>query len=46
MKKVFTRILEAVTFPFVAIIVLIDESRRINEHGDWDEYNARRNRAR
>lgn len=44
MKKVFTRIceffarvFESVAFPFVAISVLIDESRRINEDGSWDK---------
>lgn len=33
----------AVTFPLVAIAVLLDESRRQNLDGSWDEYNARRN---
>lgn len=40
MKKFF----EALISPFVSIAVMIDESRRINENGDWDAYNARKNR--
>ena len=40
LKKIF----EAIAFPFTAIAVLIDESRRINEGGTWDKYNARKNR--
>lgn len=40
MKKFF----EALILPFVSIAVMIDESRRINEDGSWDKYNARKNR--
>ena len=38
------RILNAIKFPFEALAVLLDESRRINEDGSWDKYNARKNR--
>lgn len=34
----------AITMPFVAVAVAIDESRRLNEDGSWDKYHARRNR--
>ena len=40
MRKIF----EALISPFVSIAVMIDESRRINENGDWNAYNARKNR--
>lgn len=40
MRKFF----EALILPFVSIAVMIDESKRINENGDWDAYNARKNR--
>lgn len=33
-----------IAYPFIAIAVLIDESRRINEDGSWGKYNARKNR--
>ncbi len=39
-KKIF----EAIISPCVAVAVLIDESKRINEDGTWDEYHARKNR--
>lgn len=28
---------------FVACAVLLDESKRINEYGDWNEYHRKRN---
>lgn len=40
MRKIF----EALISPFVSIAVMIDESRRINEDGSWNAYNARKNR--
>lgn len=43
MKKLFKRIWEAITEPFISIAVLIDESKRINEDGDWNEYHRKRN---
>ena len=42
--KALKKIFEAITYPFVSIAVLIDESRRINEDGSWDAYNERKNR--
>lgn len=39
-KKIF----EAITASFVAVAVIIDESRRINEDGAWDKYWERKNR--
>ena len=44
MKKFITRIWDAIAYPFVAFAVLLDESRRINEDGSWDEYWAKKNR--
>ena len=44
MKKFIAKIIESITYPFVAIAVQIDESRRINEDGSWDKYNDRKNR--
>jgi hypothetical protein len=44
MKKLFKRMWEAITEPFISIAVLIDESKRINEDGSWDKYHARRNK--
>lgn len=42
--KTLRKIWDALTMPFISIAVLIDESRRINEDGSWDEYHARKNR--
>lgn len=42
--KVLRKIWEAISTPFVAVAVLIDESKRTNEDGSWDKYHARRNR--
>lgn len=42
--KTLKNIWNTITMPFVAIAVAIDESRRINEDGSWDKYNARKNR--
>lgn len=35
---------QAITAPFIAIAVLIGESKEINEDGSWDKYWARKNR--
>lgn len=43
MKKVVRKIFEAITAPFIALAVHIDESRRINEDGSWDKYWERKN---
>lgn len=40
MKKFF----EAIIMPFISLAVMIDESKRINEDGSWNAYNARKNR--
>lgn len=42
--KTLRKIFEAIASPFIALAVNIDESKRINEEGSWDEYNARKNR--
>lgn len=42
--KTLKNIWNTITMPFVAIAVAIDESRRINEDGSRDKYNARINR--
>lgn len=42
--KTLKRIWDAITSPFIAVAVLIDESRRINEDGSWDAYWERKNR--
>ena len=43
MKKMFKRMWEAITEPFISVAVMIDESKRINEDGSWDKYNRRLN---
>lgn len=40
----FKKIWETITEPFIAIAVLIDESKRINEDGSWSKYLERKNR--
>jgi hypothetical protein len=40
MKKLW----EAITAPFIALAVLIGESKEINEDGSWDGYWERKNR--
>lgn len=40
------RIWDYIAAPFVAVAVLIDESRRQNLYGDWDGYWERRNKRR
>lgn len=42
--KVLRRFWDAVTMPFTALAVALDESRRINEDGSWDKYWAKKNR--
>ena len=42
--NIFKRIIDFITYPFVEISVMIDESRRINEDGSWDKYWERKNR--
>lgn len=40
----FKKIWDFITAPFISVAVMIDESRRINEDGSWDEYHAKKNR--
>ncbi len=42
--KALKKLWEAITYPFVAFAVLLDESRRQNLDGEWDKYWARKNR--
>jgi hypothetical protein len=36
-------LINAITAPFTALAVLLDESRRTNEDGSWDTYWAKKN---
>lgn len=42
--KVLEKIWGTITYPFVAAAILLDESRRQNLDGEWDEYWERKNR--
>lgn len=42
--KFIKKIIDALTYPFVAWAVLLDESRRENLDGSWDKYWERKNR--
>jgi hypothetical protein len=44
MKKMMNKIWDAICTPFVAIAVLIDESKIANEDGSWDGYHEKKNR--
>lgn len=35
--KLFHRIIDTITTPFISIAVLIDESRRMDEGGTWSK---------
>ena len=37
---------EKIKEPFVAIAVLYDESKRIDEHGDWERYYSNKEERR
>lgn len=41
--KLLHRIWDIITTPFIALAVWVDDSKRINEDGSWDEYNKKRN---
>lgn len=43
MKKLMRKVFDIIFSPFVSIAVLIDESKRINEDGSWDEYHHKKN---
>ena len=42
--KTLKKMWNTITMPFTALAVAIYESKRINEDGSWDKYNARKNR--
>lgn len=44
MKHRITRIWDAISYPFMSIAIIIDESRRQNLDGEWDSYWAKKNR--
>ena len=44
MKRLFKKLWDTVATPFISVVVLIDESRRINEDGSWDTYWAKKNK--
>ena len=46
MKKMFKKVIDFITSPFIAVAVLLDESKRINEDGSWDKYWERKNKKR
>ena len=41
--KTLRKIWDFITLPFIAVAVLIDDSKRYNEDGSWDSYHAKRN---
>lgn len=41
--KFLKKIWDAITLPFISVAVMIDESKRINEDGSWNEYHRKRN---
>ncbi len=41
--KFLQKIWETITLPFISVAVMIDESKRINEDGSWNEYHRKRN---
>jgi hypothetical protein len=43
MKKILARLWELITLPIIAVMVLIDDSKRYNEDGSWYSYHAKRN---
>lgn len=43
MKKMFKKAIDFITSPFIAVAVLLDDSRRMNLDGDWDKYHERKN---
>lgn len=43
MKHRITRIWDAISYPFLSIAILVDESRRQNLDGEYNDYWARKN---
>lgn len=41
--KALKKVWDVITYPFLAISVMVGMSREINENGEWDEYNRKRN---
>jgi hypothetical protein len=41
--KFVARIRDSIVYPFVSFAVMLDESRRNNENGEWNDYWARKN---
>lgn len=41
--KALKKIWEALISPFVSVAVMIDESKRLNLDGSWNEYHRKRN---
>ena len=41
--KALKKVWNVITYPFLAISVMVGMSREINENGEWDEYNRKRN---
>lgn len=40
------RVWQEISDPFLAVAVLVDDSKRINEDGSWDKYWQRKNRRK
>ena len=43
MTKILAKIWDFITMPFIAVAVLIDDSKRYNEDGSWDGYHSKKN---
>lgn len=41
--KFLRKLWDTITLPFISVAVMLDESKRINEDGSWNEYNRKRN---
>lgn len=41
--KLLQKIWDVITAPFVVLMVWVADSKYINEDGEWDEYNKKRN---
>lgn len=44
MKKMLKKLFYTLYSPLITLMVLIDESKSINEDGSWDAYHAKRNK--
>ena len=43
MKNIIKKLISIIASPVKLISLLIEESRNINEYGDWNTYHARKN---